>query len=212
MWDKRFFYFVVKFEFNFVDALEKASALTTVQIDVENAERYDITYVDEKGKKGYPYLLHCSASGAIERCIYSILEKAYFQSQKGLLPMVPVWLSPTQVRIIPVSEKYVQNAISMAEKIKDRTRVDVDDRNETLGKKIRDASREWIPYIAVVGEKEVNEGFLTVTVRSESTQKEQKKIKVGIEELVERILDDNKGKPFKPLPLPLLLSRRPTFR
>jgi threonyl-tRNA synthetase len=212
MWDFRFFYFIIKFEFNFVDALEKASALTTVQIDVENAERYGITYVDEDGKKRYPYLLHCSASGAIERCIYSILEKAHFQAEKGLLPMLPVWLSPTQLRIIPVSEKYNKSAVEIAEDMKNCVRADVDDRNETLGKKIRDASREWIPYIAVIGEKEISEGFLTVTVREESNQKQQKKVSMKINELRERILNDNKGKPFKPLPLPLLLSRRPSFR
>lgn len=212
MWDRRFFYFIIKFEFNFVDALEKASALTTVQIDVENAERYGITYVDEKGKRKHPLLLHCSASGAIERCIYSMLEKAHFQLQKGLLPMLPVWLSPTQLRIIPVSEKYTSFAIEIAEKMKNDIRVDVDDRNETLGKKIRDAAREWIPYIAVIGENEVKEGSLTVTVRAESDQKNQKKIKVSADELMERIKNECDGKPFKPLPLPLLLSKRPSFR
>jgi len=212
MWDRRFFYFIIKFEFNFVDALEKASALTTVQIDVENAERYGITYVDEKGERKHPLLLHCSASGAIERCIYSMLEKAHFQLQKGLLPMLPVWLSPTQLRIIPVSEKYTGYAIEIAEKMKNDIRVDVDDRNETLGKKIRDAAREWIPYIAVIGENEVKEGNLTVTVRAESDQKNQKKIKIAADELMERIKNECDGKPFKPLPLPLLLSKRPSFR
>ncbi|HID43021.1 MAG TPA: threonine--tRNA ligase [Archaeoglobaceae archaeon] len=212
MWDKRFFYFIIKFEFNFVDVLEKASALTTVQIDVENAERYGITYVDEKGNRRYPLLLHCSASGAIERCIYSILEKARFQSQKGLLPMLPVWLSPTQLRIIPVSEKYTGYAIETAEKMRDVIRVDVDDRNETLGKKIRDAAREWIPYIAVVGEKEISESSLTVTVRAESDQKNQKKITVTADELMKRIQNECDGKPFKPLPMPFLLSKRPSFR
>ncbi|AEA47944.1 threonine--tRNA ligase [Archaeoglobus veneficus] len=211
MWDQRFFYFVLKFEFNFVDALEKASALSTVQIDVENAERYDITYVNEKGEKEHPFILHCSASGAIERCIYALLEKAYMEKEKGKLPMLPVWLSPTQVRIIPVSEKYVDYAIEVAKKM-NGVRVDVDDRDETLGKKIRDASMEWIPYIAVVGENEVNEGYLTVTIRSESTQKEQKRVKMSVEELVERIRMECEGKPFKPLPLPMLLSSRPTFR
>lgn len=211
MWDKRFFYFIIKFEFNFVDALDKASALTTVQIDVENAERYDITYIDENGEKKHPYLLHCSASGAIERCIYSILEKAHYQLENGQLPMLPVWLSPTQVRIIPVSEKYLDGVVSMVGEMTG-VRVDVDDRNETLGKKIREAAREWIPYIAVVGEKEIEGGVLTVTVRSESSQKEQKKITLKLNELVERIHKEVKDKPFKPLPLPTLLSKRPSFR
>jgi threonyl-tRNA synthetase len=213
MWDQRFFYFVLKFEFNFIDALDKASALSTVQIDVENAERYDISYVDENGEKKRPLILHCSLSGAIERCMYALLEKAHMQAEKGILPMLPVWLSPTQVRIIPVSERYLEKAIEIAEELKKRRiRVDVDDRDETLGKKVRDASREWIPYIAVIGEEEVKGGFLTVTVRAESTLKQQKKVKMSLDELAERIAKECEGKPFKPLPLPMLLSQRPSFR
>ncbi len=212
MWDQRFFYFVLKFEFNFIDALDKASALSTVQIDVENAERYDISYVDEKGEKRRPLILHCSASGAIERCIYALLEKAHMQAEKGILPMLPVWLSPTQVRIIPVSEKYVEKAIEVAEELRRRRiRVDVDDREETLAKKIRDAGREWIPYVAVIGEEEVKGGYLTVTIRAESTLKEQKRVKMTVDELAERVRKECEGKPFKPLPLPMLVSRRPSF-
>ena len=213
MWDHRFFYFVLKFEFNFVDALDKASALSTVQIDVENAERYDIKYVDENGEKKRPLILHCSLSGAIERCIYALLEKAHMEMEKGSLPMFPTWLSPTQVRVIPVSERYLDKALEIAEKLKSKSiRVDVDDRDETLGKKIRDAGRDWIPYVVVIGEEEVKGGFLTVTVRSESSLKHQKRVKMDIDELVERIKEECKGKPFKPLPLPMLLSKRPSFR
>ena len=89
MWDTRFFYFVLKFEFNFVDALAKASALSTVQIDVENAERYDISYVNAEGKLVNPSVLHCSPSGAIERCIYALLEKAAMEADEGKVPNAP---------------------------------------------------------------------------------------------------------------------------
>ena len=213
MWDHRFFYFVLKFEFNFVDALDKASALSTVQIDVENAERYGITYVDSDGSEKHPYILHCSVSGAVERVMYALLEKAKYMLDEGKLPMLPVWLSPTQVRIIPVSEKFVDAAIKIADEITGKgIRVDVDDRNETLGKKVRDAQTEWIPYIAVVGEKEVESGKLAVTVRAESTQKEQKREEFSVEELAARIKAECEGKPFMPLPLPRLLSLRPSFR
>jgi len=210
MWDHRFFYFVLKFEFNFVDALEKASALSTVQIDVENAERYGITFVDSDGSRKTPLILHCSASGAIERVMYALLEKAKFMLDAKRLPMLPVWLSPTQVRIIPVSEKYLEEAKKIADLI--QARVDVDDRNETLNKKIRDANTEWIPYIVVLGEKELKEGKLTVTVRGESTLEKQKRIQVTVEELNEILRKENEGKPFLPLPMPKLLSMRPSFR
>ncbi|WP_457550494.1 threonine--tRNA ligase [Archaeoglobus sp.] len=213
MWDQRFFYFVLKFEFNFVDALEKASALSTVQIDVENAERYDISYVDEKGEKKRPLILHCSLSGAIERCMYALLEKAHMEMERNKLPMLPVWLSPTQVRVIPVSERYLDRAIEVANELSRRSiRADVDDRDETLARKIRDAGREWIPYVAVIGEEELKGGFLTVTIRAESTLKEQKRVKMSVDELAERIKKECEGKPFKPLPLPMLLSKRPNFR
>ncbi|WP_456327377.1 threonine--tRNA ligase [Archaeoglobus sp.] len=213
MWDQRFFYFVLKFEFNFIDALEKASALSTVQIDVENAERYDISYVDENGEKKRPLILHCSLSGAIERCMYALLEKAHMEMERGKLPMLPIWLSPTQVRVIPVSERYLDKAVEVANELnRRRIRADVDDRDETLGKKIRDAGREWIPYVAVIGEEEVKGGFLTVTIRAESTLKQQKKVRMTIDELAERIKKECEGKPFKPLPLPMLLSKRPNFR
>ena len=84
-----------------MDTMNKASALATVQIDVENAERYDITYIDEAGEKQRPILSHCSPSGAIERVMYALLEKAARLSEEGKLPMLQTWLSPTQVRVIP---------------------------------------------------------------------------------------------------------------
>lgn len=213
MWDHRFFYFVLKFEFNFVDTLDKASALSTVQIDVENAERYGITFVDSDGREKHPFILHCSVSGAVERVMYALLEKAKFMLDEGELPMLPVWLSPTQVRVIPVSEKFVDKAAKIAEKIERAgVRVDIDDRNETLGKKIRDAQTEWVPYIVVIGEREVESEKLAVTIRSESTQKGQKRVEMSVEELVDRIKTECEGKPFMPLPLPKLLSLRPSFR
>jgi threonyl-tRNA synthetase len=207
MWDERFFYFTLKWEFNFVDNLDKASALSTDQIDVENSRRYDITYVDEKGKKQYPIILHCSPSGAIERCIYSLLEKAYAEQQKRKVPKLPLWLSPTQVRIVPVSDKYLEDSIKVAEEIeKNKIRVDVDDRRETVQKKIRDAELEWIPAICVMGSKEVKKKMLTVRLREEGKIKEMK-----VEELVDLIKKEVEGKPFKQLPLPKLLSKRPVF-
>ncbi|MET1124848.1 MAG: threonine--tRNA ligase [Archaeoglobaceae archaeon] len=213
MWDQRFFYFVLKFEFNFVDALDKASALSTVQIDVENAERYGIKFVDSDGSEKHPLILHCSVSGAVERVMYALLEKAKFMLDAGKLPMLPVWLSPTQVRIIPVSDRFVDKAVEIAEELRRRdVRVDVDDRNETLAKKIRDAATEWIPYIAVLGEREVERGTLTVTVRAESTPSEQRRVEMSVDELAERIKGECRGKPFAPLSLPMLLSKRPAMR
>jgi threonyl-tRNA synthetase len=209
MWEKRFFYFVLKFEFNFVDALKKASALSTVQIDVENAERYDIKYIDQAGEAKRPVVLHCSPSGAIERCIYSLLEKASMKAEAGEVPMLPVWLSPTQVRVIPIAERHMEFAEEIASRL--QCRVDIDDREETVGKKIRNAGQEWVPYVVVVGDREAESGNVNVTVREVSKPKKPSKIEMTVGELNSRILAETAGMPQGHLPLAQKLSMRPRF-
>ncbi|MEM2643174.1 MAG: threonine--tRNA ligase [Candidatus Bathyarchaeia archaeon] len=207
MWKEPFFYFRLKWDFNFVDNQDKAAALSTDQIDVENAKRYDITYVDEKGQRHNPLILHCSPSGAVERCIYALLEKAYKQQQKGEPPMLPVWLSPTQVRIIPMSDKYIAHCEKLAEKLEaNQIRVDIDDRPLTLQKRVREAEMEWIPYIIVAGQKEIESEVLPVRDRK---AKQIRKMK--LEELISEIKSHVQDKPFKPLPLPKHVSKRPQF-
>ena len=213
MWDERFFYFVLKWEFNFVDNLDKASALSTDQIDVENAKRYGIFYIDENGEKKIPLILHCSPSGAIERDLYAMLEKAYRDQMEGRPPMLPLWLSPTQVRIVPVADSFYAEAEKTAERIAGcGVRVDWDDRPLTMQRKIREAEMEWIPYIVVIGRKEVESGILSVRDRRISGAERSGKIRrMSLEELISEIKDLTKGKPFKPLSLPMRLSKRPRF-
>ncbi len=207
MWKQPFFYFRLKWDFNFIDNQNKAAALSTDQIDVENAKRYDIAYVDEKGEKHQPLILHCSPSGAIERDVYALLEKAYADQQKGKSPMLPLWLSPTQVRLIPISDKFSEDVEKIATAIESHNlRVDIDDRQMTLQKRVREGEMEWVPYIIVVGQKELDSGVLSVRDRKSG---EQRKLK--LEELVNEIKNEVKGKPTKSLPLPKKLSKRPQF-
>jgi len=210
MWDQRFFYFVLKFEFNFIDSLDKASALSTVQIDVENAERYDITYVDPEGAKKYPTILHCSPSGAIERCIYALLEKEFMESEKGKVPMLPVWLSPTQVRIIALGDRHVEYCKELAAKLKPY-RVDLDDREETVGKKVRDAAKEWIPYVVTIGDAEMGKEKFPVVVRSESQPNKPTRVEMSVEDLINRLYVDVNMLPTRPLPIAESLAKRPKF-
>ena len=208
MWAERFFYFRLKWDANFVDNQDKAAALSTDQIDVENAKRYEITYVDEKGEKQFPLILHCSPSGAIERCIYALLEKAYREQQKGKSPMLPLWLSPTQVRLIPLSDQFLEKVEEIATEIELQCiRVDVDDRAMTLQKRIREAETEWVPYVVVIGQKEIESGVLSIRVREEQGKLENMKL----DELTAKVKEGVAGKPFKPLPLPRSLSKRPQF-
>ena len=213
MWDERFFYFVLKWEFNFVDNLDKASALSTDQIDIENAERYGIRYVDADGEEKTPLILHCSPSGAIERDIYAMLEKAYMEQKKGKAPILPLWLSPTQVRVIPVTDQFFAEAEKTARKIASQSvRADWDDRSLTMQRKVREAETEWIPYIVVVGQKEVESGVLAVRDRRLSGAGRSGKIrKMEPEELVAEVRKRTEGKPFMPLTLPMALSKRPRF-
>jgi len=208
VWNERFFYFALKWDLNFVDNQDKAAALSTDQIDVENANRYGITYVDEKGEKQYPLILHCSPSGAIERDIYALLEKAYREQMTGKAPMLPLWLSPTQVRIIPISDKFLDKVGDLAHQIDAHCiRVDIDDSSSTLQKKIREAEQEWIPYIVVVGEKEVESGTLSIRDREQKGKQEN----FTADQLIAKVSEKISGKPFKPLPLPMYLSKRPQF-
>jgi len=208
VWNERFFYFALKWDLNFIDNQDKAAALSTDQIDVENAKRYEITYVDEKGEKQYPLILHCSPSGAIERDIYALLEKAYREQMTGKAPMLPLWLSPTQVRLIPISDKFLDKVEQLAQQIAQHcVRVDIDDSASTLQKKIREAEQEWVPYIIVVGEREIESRTLSVRDRELKGKQEN----MTAEQLIAKVTEKIAGKPYKSLPLPLYLSKRPQF-
>jgi threonyl-tRNA synthetase len=209
MFKERYAYFITKFEFNFIDSMDKASTLSTVQIDVENADTYDISYVDAKGVKVRPLILHASLSGGIERDIYALLEKQAMEMKKGKKGMLPLWLSPAQLRIVPVSnDKHLEFAKKLAEKMKGRNvRIEVDDREETLPWKVRAAEKEWTPYIAVVGDKEIESGKAFVTIRETGERKA-----MPIEGIADEIEKKCSMFPFEAQTFPMLLSKRPVFR
>lgn len=205
MWKERFFYFVLKWEFNYVDNMGKASALSTDQIDVENGSRYGITFVDEDNERIHPIILHNSPSGAIERIIYTLLEKAAADAREGRRPTLPLWLSPTQVRIIPVKEEFVGLAESFAAGLTAAgIRADIDDRNQSIGKRIREAEKEWAPYTLVVGEQESESGMLSVRSREAGRVKE-----MTSDDLLEEIKSKTEGMPTAGLNMPTHLSQRP---
>jgi threonyl-tRNA synthetase len=205
LWKDRFFYFTLKWEFNYIDNLGKASALSTDQIDVENGQRYQIEFIDEDGSKKNPIILHNSPSGAVERVIYALLEKCAKISKLGSKPSLPLWINHTQVRIIPVGEHHTPFCEKMATYLSNRQiRADIDDRQESVSKKIRESEIEWIRYTLVVGDKETNEEGLMVRDRIEGTHR-----KVTLEDLANEIQVQTKDKPYLPLNLPRNLSQRP---
>ena len=205
MWKEKFFYFVLKWEFNYVDNLGKASALSTDQIDIENGKRYNIEFFDEQNKPQHPIILHNSPSGAIERVIYALLEKAAKDAKEGRKPHLPLWLCPTQVRLIPIKPEYLQFCENLADKIiQAKIRADIDDRNESIKKRIRDAETEWIRYILVIGEKEVNAKELNVRDREAGKVKQ-----MLFDDFVNEIFEQIREKPFSDLNSNRHLSSRP---
>jgi len=207
MWTEKFFYFVLKWEFNFIDNLGKASALSTDQIDVENGDRYGIEFIDENNEKKHPIILHNSPSGAIERIIYALLEKAATDSHEGRKPQFPLWLSPTQVRIIPLKEEFNDFSEQLFDKISTNSiRVDIDDRNESIGKRIREAEKEWIRYILVIGEKEANSENLSIRDRQTGNVRE-----LSFDNFLNEIKEQTKDKPFTGLNFPKYISKRPNL-
>ena len=205
LWKERRFYFVLKFEFNVVDTQKKAAALSTIQIDVENARRFEIHYADENGKQQDPLLLHASISGSIDRNLYALLEQQARRKTEGKIAQLPYWLSPVQLRLIPVGDNGLARCVEIAAQI--RARVEIDDRKETLGHKIRDAEVNWIPFIGLVGDKELEDQ--TITIRERGTP-EQKAMNVSV--LSARFEHFQGNKPFEPLSWPRLLSKQPRFR
>jgi threonyl-tRNA synthetase len=208
VWKEKFFYFVLKWEFNYIDNLGKASALSTDQIDVENAARYNIEFVDEDGSKKNPIILHNSPSGAIERVIYALLEKAAKISKSGGVPSLPLWLASTQVRLIPVNkEQHIDFCQRIADQLSEsnKIRVDVDDRDESVAKKIRDSESEWIRYTLVIGDKEIKTQIFTIRDRDSRSNQ----VQMTLEELVAEICYEMHDKSYLPLNLPRNISERP---
>ena len=205
IWPERFFYFTLKWEFNFIDNIGKAAALSTDQIDVENGERYNIQFVDEDNTKKFPIILHNSPSGAVERVIYALLEKAAHYSKLGRVPFLPLWLTHTQVRLIPVSSTHIDFCEQLfIELTKNQIRADIDDRDESVGKKIRDSETEWIYYSLVIGDNEVKSNQLVLRDRVNKSQHH-----VSLEEIIKMIESQIVDRPYLPLNLPSHLSRRP---
>ena len=137
----------------------KEDTLITIQIDQMLAEKFGMEYVDKNGEKKHPYIIHRTSIGCYERTLAYLIEK-----YAGAFPL---WLAPTQIKVMNISEASLNYACKIAQKFKEKGfRVELDDRNEKIGKKIREAQLQKIPYMIVLGEKEKNDK--TIGVRSRS--------------------------------------------
>ena len=146
-----------KIDFHIKDSLGREWQCGTIQLDFQMPERFDLTYIGEDGEKHRPVMLHRAIFGSIERFIGILIE--------NYAGAFPIWLSPVQVKLLPIADAHVDYAKEVKEKLENvNVRVELDDRNEKIGYKIREAQLQKVPYMLVLGDKEKEAG--TVGVRS----------------------------------------------
>ena len=167
-----------KLDIQIKNVFGKEDTLITIQIDQMLAEKFGMEYVDKDGQTKNPYIIHRTSIGCYERTLALLIEK-----YAGAFPM---WLAPEQVRILPISDKYLDNAYQVKESLSNAgIRVELDDRAEKIGYKIREAQLQKVPYMLIVGEKEVETG--TVSVRS---RKNGDLGAIKVEEFIEKALEE----------------------
>ena len=151
-------FYAPKMDLMATDALGREWQLSTVQIDFVMPQRFGLTYIDKDGKEKNPAMIHRAIIGSPERFIMILLEH-----YAGALPL---WLFPVQVVVAPIGDKHLKYAGEICEKLKEEgIRAELSDQNETIGKKIREAEMQKVPYIAIVGDKEVQTGTVAVRKR-----------------------------------------------
>lgn len=147
-----------KVDINAKNVYGKEDTMITIQWDALLAEQFDMYYIDEKGNKVRPYIIHRTSMGCYERTLAWLIEK--------YAGAFPTWLAPEQVRVLPISEKYLDYAVKVADKLKENgIRVETDGRSEKIGYKIREARLKKVPYMIVVGQKEEEENVISVRSR-----------------------------------------------
>src|SRR5881409_2853942 len=202
------YYWVLNVEYNIIDDLDRPREIATFQIDVGNAERFAISYANEKGEKVFPVIIHTAVLGGLERYLFALLDSAVRLEREGKKPMLPVWISPVQARIIPVAKQYLKPALDFLTNLeKAGIRADLDDRDDTIQSRVRESELSWVPYTIIFGEKEMSSGELSVRSRADG-----KELRVGIEPFVERVRNEVSGYPTRPLSFPVLLSQRPGYK
>ena len=137
-----------------------------------------------------------------------MLDQCARTEKLGGKPSLPLWLSPSQVRLIPVKPEFLEHAKKLADQLAaSHVRADLDDRDESLDRRVRDAELNWIPYVAVVGKREAETQMLAIRRRSDG-----KRYNVGLPELVKEISDQSTGYPVMAQKLPILISERPGYK
>jgi len=202
------YYWVLNVEYNIIDDLERPREIGTFQIDIGNAERFGISYANEKGEKRFPIIIHTAVLGGLERYLFALLDSAVRMERHGKKPMLPVWVSPIQARIIPVANQFVKPALELLAKLETAgIRADLDDRDDTIQSRVRESELSWVPYTIIFGEKEIKTQGLTVRSRDEGEE-----VRMSIESFMKQVQKETEDYPTRPLSFPKLLSQRPGYK
>ena len=205
---ERVHYWEAKIDLAAIDGQNRPIENPTVQIDVESSTRFNIKYFKDDGTPVFPPILHCSPTGSVERVICAILEN--ISTQK--VPALPTWLSPTQVRVVPVAERHTAYAQEVCDIFNTQSiRCDIDDREESVGKKVRESGMDWVPYVIVIGDEEMANKKLTVTIRRKSEPNKPFKEQMTADALAAAVKKEIAEKPFRPLYTPRKLSLKARY-
>ena len=149
-----------KLDIQYKNVWGKEDTIITVQVDFQLAEKFGMTYVDKDGSKKYPIVIHRTSIGCYERTLAMLIEK--------YAGAFPTWLAPVQIKVLPIADRHVEYADELVKKFRTANfRVEVDDRSEKIGYKIREAQLEKVPYMLVIGDKEVESGMVGVRSRKD---------------------------------------------
>ncbi len=175
-------YWAVNVDYKIIDQLGQVREIGCIQVDIGNAARLDIHYIDEAGEKRHPVIIHSAIPGGIERYLYVLFDSF---AERGL----PLWLSPAQIRLLPVSAVFVQQCQDLVQELSDLPlRIEIDDRDASVSSKLKRAHQDCVPHKVVIGEKELADGCN------------------GLRKLARQLAKDVAGKPFIPREWPAELS------
>jgi threonyl-tRNA synthetase len=171
-----------KIDVKMIDALGREWQCTTIQFDFNLPERFDVTYIAEDGREHRPYMVHRALLGSMER-FFGVLLEHYAGA-------FPLWLAPVQATVIPIADRHIDYANSVAGQMRAAgLRVEVDDRNERMQAKIRDAQLKKVPYMLVAGDREAEAGEAAVRLRSGEDLKGR-----PLGEIIERMQKEVEGR------------------
>ncbi len=177
-------YWVVNVDYKIIDKLGQAREIACIQVDIGNAPRLNIRYIDEDGSVRHPAIIHSAIPGGIERYLYILFDNF----EKGL----PLWLCPVQIRLLPVGAEFIEECQRLVEKYKDLPlRIEIDDRSVSVSSKLKLAHQDYVPHKVVIGQQEINDNFS------------------DLKNLVEKLASEVKGMPYICRDWPADVSRQP---